>query len=488
MLGFKYDEELHFAVSSDLYYFPSLNVSYPKSAVDCITRTGVTKKEGADLGYLQSLFNTHNLFVMTLDRANDVAKNIGSVDIPILLDNTNDIRVYEDWLDDDLSTGLPNSQTIGITDPRVMQFAKFHDNGNDQDGIAGPLVFKPSAFENVSLEDFVQNCQDLSNASPCKSEEYDPTKDPLGSLDKIQVDLSRGTEVCEQLQKLLRIYVSYAKDTDDNSITLYFNYFNYFDSPYIKIENQLLYSDTIQGTYLKLKAGEDGILDIVLQLRYYAGDEIYGYRNVKALSYRIWNLSDDKPKFLIRKTYEIQKDSLANEDRQSTLFISTPNVEVDLDQNHSDDSKIDITVPLDLASARTLSSELEMTVLYPPDMIQILDGETIGYTVEEMDNEVGYATLKITNTTLNAYQLHFQTTQAKQDVSILQEQEFSLDITDIRAFDIDGVPLDPVVECGSIRFIKNHAQVLGTYSSKDITEEKPQRAVIADMLSSLILV
>ena len=46
---------------------------------------------------------------MTLDRANDVAKNIGSVDIPILLDNTNDIRVYEDWLDDDLSTGLPNS-------------------------------------------------------------------------------------------------------------------------------------------------------------------------------------------------------------------------------------------------------------------------------------------------------------------------------------------------------------------------------------------
>lgn len=56
---------------------------------------------------------------------------------------------------------------------------------------------------------------------------------------------------------------------------------------------------------------------------------------------------------------------------------------------------------------RTLSSELEMTILYPPDMIQMLDGETVGYAVEEMDNEVGYAILKITNTTLNAYQLHF---------------------------------------------------------------------------------
>lgn len=488
MLGFKYDEELHFAVSSDLYYFPSLNVSYPKSAVDCITRMGITKQEEADLGYLQTLFNKHNLFVVTLDRADDVAKNIGSVDIPILLDNTNDIRMYEDWLDDDLSTGLPNSQTIGITDPRAMQFAKFHDNGNDQDGIAGPLVFEPSAFENVSLEDFIQNCQDLSNASPCKSEEYDPTKDPFGSLDKIQVDLSRGTEICEQLQKLLRIYASYKKDTDDHSITLYFNYFNYFDTPYIKIENQLLYSDMIQGTYLKLKAGEDGILDIVLQLRYCIGNEIYGYRNIKALSYRIWNLSDDKPKFLIRKTYEIQKDSLANEDIQSTLFISTPNVEVNLDQNHSDDSKIDITVPLDLASVRMLSSELEMTVLYPPDIIQMIDGENVGYTIEEIDNEVGFAVLKITNTTLNAYQLRFQTTQAKQDFNILQDQECSLDITDIRAFDIDGVPLDTVVECGSIRFVKNSAQILGTYPSKDITEEKPQRAIIADMLSSLILV
>lgn len=488
MLGFKYDEELHFAVSSDLYYFPSLNVSYPKTAADCISRMGITKQGEADLGYFQDIFNDHNLFVIALDSADDVAKSIGKVDIPVILDNSNDIRMYEDWLDDDLSSGLQNSQMVGITDPRALQFARFHDNGNDLSGISGPLEFEPSAFENVSLEDFIQNCQDLSNASTCKSEDYDPSKDQLGSSEKIQVDLSRGAEVCKDLQDLLRIHVSYKKDLDDHSITLYFNYFNYFDSPYIKIENQLLYSDTIQGTYLKLKAGENGILDIVLQLRYCIGDEIYGYRNVKALSYRIWNLSDDKPKFLIKKTYEIQRDSLAGEDIQSTLFISTPDVEVDLDQHSASGSKLAVTVPLDLASARVLSSQLEMTVLYPPDSIQMLSSESAGYQVEELDNEVGFAVLKLTNTTLNTYQLQFQTAQDEQDLGILQTQELALDIADVKAFDADGIPLDVEVDCGVVRFVKDSMQVLAAHPSSEVSEAKPQQAIIADMLSSLIIV
>ena len=35
-LGFKYDEELRFAVSSDLYYYPTMNLSYPKQAADYV--------------------------------------------------------------------------------------------------------------------------------------------------------------------------------------------------------------------------------------------------------------------------------------------------------------------------------------------------------------------------------------------------------------------------------------------------------------------
>ena len=85
---------------------------------------------------------------------------------------------------------------------------------------------------------------------------------------------------------------------------MYFNYFNWFDSPYVKIENGTeLLLDTIEGTYLKLSPGEDGILDIVLQFKFYVGGVLYGYKNVKALSYRIFNLSDDKPKFLVQKIH-----------------------------------------------------------------------------------------------------------------------------------------------------------------------------------------
>lgn len=40
-LGFKYDEELRFAVSSDLYYYPTMNLSYPKQAADYLASNGV---------------------------------------------------------------------------------------------------------------------------------------------------------------------------------------------------------------------------------------------------------------------------------------------------------------------------------------------------------------------------------------------------------------------------------------------------------------
>lgn len=39
-LSFKYDEELRFDLSNDLYYYPTLNLHYPTRAVDFITYSG----------------------------------------------------------------------------------------------------------------------------------------------------------------------------------------------------------------------------------------------------------------------------------------------------------------------------------------------------------------------------------------------------------------------------------------------------------------
>lgn len=101
------------------------------------------------------------------------------------------------------------------------------------------------------------------------------------------------------------MYANYKKNSDNNTIDLYFNYFNWLDSPYIKLVGTKQYVDTIDSTYLKLKSGEDGILDIIVQVKYFSDKKLCGYRNLKVLSYHIWNISDDKPKFVVKKAFEI---------------------------------------------------------------------------------------------------------------------------------------------------------------------------------------
>jgi len=105
------------------------------------------------------------------------------------------------------------------------------------------------------------------------------------------------------MAQILRIYVNYRKYLDDGSekIQLYFNYMNYLNSPYLEMRDGRIYIDIIDGTYLQLKQDEEGQLDIVAQFRYYKGNTFYGYRNVKLATYQIHNISDDKPKFTIKR-------------------------------------------------------------------------------------------------------------------------------------------------------------------------------------------
>ena len=117
----------------------------------------------------------------------------------------------------------------------------------------------------------------------------------------------------EQIEQLSRIYVNYRKYDDGGpKIELYFNYMNYLDSPYLRIVDNKTYIDTIDNTYLRLKQDENGTLDIVIQFRYYKGGNLYGYRNVKLASYQIYNISDDKPKFLMKKIMQLDRDGGSN--------------------------------------------------------------------------------------------------------------------------------------------------------------------------------
>jgi hypothetical protein len=75
------------------------------------------------------------------------------------------------------------------------------------------------------------------------------------------------------------------------------------NTPFIKIENSKIYSEILDGTYLKLEPGESGNLDIVVQVRYMKNNVVSGYKNIKLLTYQIYNISDEKPKFVIREIF-----------------------------------------------------------------------------------------------------------------------------------------------------------------------------------------
>lgn len=76
---------------------------------------------------------------------------------------------------------------------------------------------------------------------------------------------------------------------------------NYLDTPYVKIVDNRPVPDVVDGTFLKLKAGEEGTLDLMVQFKYYAKQIVYGVANVVLVTYKIFNLSDTKPKFLVYK-------------------------------------------------------------------------------------------------------------------------------------------------------------------------------------------
>lgn len=78
--------------------------------------------------------------------------------------------------------------------------------------------------------------------------------------------------------------------------------------------------------------------------------------------------------------------------------------------------------------------------------------------------------------------------QAGQELAILQTQECVLDVVDVNALDQDGIPLEVEVDCSPIKFVKENVQVLGAHAKDAVSDSNPQQAVIADMLSSLIIV
>lgn len=160
-----------------------------------------------------------------------------------------------------------------------------------------------------------------------------------------------------EIDDSLKIYANYVRVDDgfgDYHYDLYFNVQNLFNTPFEYISsvtgqpNALILEDSylyLPGDKYK-KAGDHNEVDkkkldtikqggeLVLygQMKTYSDDKLCYVKTVKLFSYRIWNISDDKPKFLIKKTYDITKSKMQN-DLSYVIDVKFSDVLWNLDEN-----------------------------------------------------------------------------------------------------------------------------------------------------------
>lgn len=396
-LQFKVDEDFRYELSSPSYFYPTVNAKFPVTPAQYAAER-TTFREGAQTSSLNSVFGERNVFMFDFERPDDVLASFGRVDIPDAADPAECALAYEDYLDpaDGLS-GFRNCDLYAETDPRVMQFMQFAadgvsaEEGYEIDIPDGVLSGKSFADATEEVGRYAESRYGVSSAAPSRSEAGVAPYSQSGS----GFTMDGGSLSSDQVAELTRVYVNFAKYGEPGSekIRLYFNYMNYLDSPYIKVEGGRTYVDTIPGTYLRLDQDEDGVLDVVTQFRHYAGGRLLGYRNVKTASYRVWNVSDDKPKFVVKKIDGLQPGDASDGRKAPNVVARVCDVVVDVSDWESDPDSpayFDLVVRVD--SDMPLSA-VRSGLDYPADFMRFEASSGDGWSIEE--EAPGYVDLRI---------------------------------------------------------------------------------------------
>lgn len=189
--------------------------------------------------------------------------------------------------------------------------------------------------------------------------------------------------------KFLKMYVNYKRASD--GIHLYFNYYNYVNTPYIEIRNNKVYPVVLPETYLHLRPGQNGSLSFVTQFKYVQSGNIMGCTNVTLAKYGVYNVSDDKPKFLVKllKTVTKGEGSLANGAVQ--LEVAADDVSV----KTTGSARFYMVVSM-VAFGGDMEAGYSVGVEYPAGLANFVAGDvTPGVAVVEKSE--GYVEFKVTD-------------------------------------------------------------------------------------------
>ena len=295
--AFKFSENTVVPENHESYYYPGNNDAFPKTFAQLYKVS--TIRNTTDI--YKDIGGEQNTFVCKFNDSSFISQ-LGNVEIPILSYDSEAIRVFEDYLSTD-SLGTKPADTIDTVDIRSVQYYKLFDNSSLSTikDTNGNFVINFDVYNTNNPYDFSSQINKNLSSTNYQFIKNETVNDMIENPFYYNIDTKYLSGNGDKLDNLLNIYVNYTKDSS-GEIELFFNYINYICTPYVKFRGEYLALDYIPGTYLRLKKGEDGLLDIVLQFKYYKDQHsLHGYKNVKVATYKIYNVSDDKPKFLIYK-------------------------------------------------------------------------------------------------------------------------------------------------------------------------------------------
>ena len=261
-------------------------LKYPNRAIDD-TLNDIFESTQSTYLQLSNIFSTNNTYVLELEKPKTIADMIGEVEMDIFSGTEQCMRVTEEYLS------------------AIHNISRF-----DETEISGYLM----GFYDDNGDGFIK-CTDTTNKPiPERKIKYTVTE--------------------SDVKDFLKLYVNFAKD-EDGQIILFFNYNNLFLSPYLyQRNNGKFYVEFKPETFKKIAPNESTNLDIVIQIKYFNQiGEVCGVKDIPVLSYKIYNVSDDKPKFIIKNTWIINEENALyvrevsmNKDNSAYLIINDSNI------------------------------------------------------------------------------------------------------------------------------------------------------------------
>jgi hypothetical protein len=278
VLAFKADED-----------FPSREYDFPFEYYEIgPTDKDTSLSQKLNIQYSSSgVFSVSNTYIVQVTSP-EMANTLTKVRIPLDIALDQETRVYEDY--------LSSLYTIEEEDREFAQYMKFSDTS--------------TAYSDAMSSDDGTGIEISSLYGSTFSEMQDELSAKYGLFGEITEgnDITVGVGYAEyvlsvdQLDEFFNVFVSYDADN-----TLYFNCNNLFNTPYVFRQKSTgsTCAMYIESSYLKVEVGQMGKLDVILQFRVLNHNrQLIGQRTAVFASYEITNVSDDKPKFVLRKTLE----------------------------------------------------------------------------------------------------------------------------------------------------------------------------------------